>query len=117
MLGSMIRVLALFIMLICRAAYAAESVEIITAEDWARPRSGESLVELPALKRTVRTFLGQKGGRRIVIHHPRGEEGVLWAEELRGWLVALGIPFDAIVVGPESSRIDALELAVGASGN
>ena len=117
MLGRMIRVLALFIMLICTAAYAADSVEIITAEDWARPRSGESLVELPALKRTVRNFLGQKGARQIVIHHPRGEEGVLWAEELRGWLVALGIPFDAIVVDPESSRIDALELAVSAGGD
>jgi hypothetical protein len=112
MLGRMIRVLPLITILICTAARAAGSVEVISAEDWARPRTGESLVELPALQRTVRNFLAQTGGRRIVIHHPRGEEGVLWAEELRGWLVALGIPFDDIVVSDESSRIDAIELAV-----
>ena len=73
---------------------------------------------MPALKRTVRDYLNQKGsqndqrGQRIFIRHPRGEEGVLWAEELRGWLVALGIPSADIALNPESSRIDAIELAV-----
>lgn len=114
MLGRMIRVLPLLIMLICTAASAAESVEILAADEWARPRTGESLVQMPALKRTVRDYLVQndQSGRRIVIRHPRGEEGVLWAEELRGWLVALGIPSADIEVSPESTRIDAIELAV-----
>ena len=122
MLGRMIRGLPLLIMLISMAVCSAESVQVITAEDWARPRSGESLVRMPALKRTVRDYLNQKGnqkgslndqrGQRIFIRHPRGEEGVLWAEELRGWLVALGIPSADIALNPESSRIDAIELAV-----
>ena len=118
----MIRGLPLLIMLICTAAYSAESVEIITADQWARPRSGDSLVQMPALKRTVRNYLGpsdgQSGGhdaqrgQRILIRHPRGEEGVLWAEELRGWLIALGIPSTDIATSPESTRVDAIELAV-----
>ncbi len=118
MLGRMIRGLSLLIMLISMAVCSAESVQVISAEDWARPRSGESLVQMPALKRTVRDYLSQKGNQndqrrqRISIRHPRGEEGVLWAEELRGWLVALGIPSADIGVSPESSRIDAIELAV-----
>jgi len=122
MLGRMIRGLPLLIMLISISVCSAESVQVITAEDWARPRSGESLVRMPALKRTVRDYLNQKGnqkgslndqrGQRISIRHPRGEEGVLWAEELRGWLVALGIPSADIALNPESSRIDAIELAV-----
>jgi len=126
MLRRMIRGLPLLIMLICTAANSAESVEIITADEWARPRSGESLVQMPALKRTVRDYLGQSSGRnagqngghsdrrgqRILIRHPRGEEGVLWAEELRGWLIALGIPSADIAVSAESLRIDAIELAV-----
>ncbi len=122
MLGRMIRGLSLLIMLISIAVCSAESVQVITAEDWARPRSGESLVRMPALKRTVRDYLNQKGNQkgslndqreqRISIRHPRGEEGVLWAEELRGWLVALGIPSADIALNPESSRIDAIELAV-----
>jgi hypothetical protein len=126
MLGRMIRGLPLLIMLISMSVCSAESVQIITAEDWARPRSGESLVRMPALKRTVRDYLDQKSaqesnqkgsqndrhGQRISIRHPRGEEGVLWAEELRGWLIALGIPSADIIVSPQSSRIDAVELAV-----
>ena len=118
MLGRMIRGLPLLIMLISMAVSSAESVQVITAEDWARPRSGESLVQMPALKRTVRDYLDQKSsrnadrGQHIFIRHPRGEEGILWAEELRGWLVALGIPSADIEVSPESTRIDAIELAV-----
>ena len=114
-------------MLICTAAYSAESVEIITADQWARPRSGDSLVQMPALKRTVRDYLGRSGGQsgsqnaqhgpRILIRHPRGEEGVLWAEELRGWFIALGIPSTDIAMSPESTRVDAIELAVTDADN
>lgn len=122
MLGRMIRGLPLLIMLVSMTVCSAESVQIITAEDWARPRTGESLVRMPALKRTVRDYLEQKSnqkssqndrrGQHISIRHPRGEEGVLWAEELRGWLIALGIPSADITMSPQSSRIDAVELAV-----
>ena len=122
MLGRMVRGLPLLIMSTWMAVCSAESVQVISAEDWARPRSGESLVRMPALKRTVRDYLDQKSdqkssqnnrrGQRIFIRHPGGEEGVLWAEELRGWLVALGIPSTDIAVSPESSRIDTIELAV-----
>jgi hypothetical protein len=110
----MIRGLPLLIMVICGSVYATESVRVITADDWARPRSGESLVGMPALEQTVGEFLSKDAGdgQRILIRHPRGEEGVLWAEELRGWLVSLGIASDHIAVSPESTRVDALELAV-----
>ncbi len=118
MLRRMVRGLPILVMLIGTAVSSAESVQIITADDWARPRSGELLVRMPALKRTVRDYLGPQGsrsdagGRHIVIRHPRGEDGDLWAEELRGWLVALGIPSAAIAVSPEPTRIDSIELAV-----
>lgn len=87
---------------------------MLTAHDWARPRSGDSLVQMPALTSTVRDYLAQRnqGERRIVIRHPSGEEGVLWAEELRGWLVALGVPSTDISVDAGSAREDAIELAV-----
>lgn len=113
-LAHMIRGLPLLVMLLWAPFVSAETVQVITADDWARPRSGESLVQMPALKHTVRAYLevDERRGRQIVIRHPRGEEGVLWAEELRGWLVALGVPSDHVVVGPASTRVDAVELAV-----
>ena len=129
----MIRVLALFIILISASVSASESVAVITADEWARPRSGASLVQMPALKRTVRDYLRMQGdaqnsaqddtqgntqsGQRILIHHPRGEEGVLWAEELRGWLVALGVPSTDIELSADSTRIDAIELEVKSADN
>ncbi len=118
MLRRMVRGLPILVMLICTAVSSAESVQIITADDWARPRSGELLVQMPVLKRAVRDYLNRKGshndagGQRILIRHPRGEDGDLWAEELRGWLVALGIPSADIAVSPESTRINSIELAV-----
>ena len=121
MLRRMLRVLALFIILISASASASESVEVITADEWARPRSGASLVQMPALKRTVRGYLEKQsetqGGQRILIRHPRGEEGVLWAEELRGWLVALGVPAADIELTADSARVDAIELEVKRTDN
>ena len=115
----MIRRLPLLIMLICAPIASAETVQIITADEWARPRSGESLVRMRAIKSAVREYLGEdsRHDRRILIRHPRGEEGVLWAEELRGWLVALGIPSTHIAVSPKSARVDALEVAVTSAKN
>jgi hypothetical protein len=107
----MIRALPLLATLIAVPVSAEESSQIISADEWARPRSGESLVEMPALADTVRDYLASND-RRISIRHPQGEEGVLWAEELRSWLVALGVPSADIVLSPESTRIDAIELAV-----
>jgi hypothetical protein len=115
----MLRGLPLLVMLLWPPLASAETVQVITADDWARPRSGESLVQMPALKHTVRAYLdvGERRERQIVIRYPRGEEGVLWAEELRGWLVALGIPSDHVVVSPASTRVDAIELAVTSREN
>lgn len=114
MLALMNRWPVLVVVLIGASAGAAQPVQIITAEDWARPRTGQSIVEMPALVRTVRAYLGD-GERRILIRFPRGEEGVLWAEELRGWLVALGVPSGDVSVSPDSSRVDAIELEVTAA--
>jgi len=110
----MIRRLPLLVMLVCAPPVSAEDVRILTQDDWARPRSGDSLVQMPALASTVRDYLGERkqGERRIVIRHPSGEEGVLWAEELRSWLVALGVPSTDIDLETGSAREDAIELAV-----
>lgn len=111
MLPRMIRALPLLAALIAVPAGAEESTQILSADEWARPRSGESLVGMPALADTVRDYLASSNGR-ISIRHPPGEEGVLWAEELRSWLVALGVPSADIALSPESTRFDAIELAI-----
>ncbi len=67
----------------------------IGAEQWARPRSGKRVVAYESLQRLVR-LLDQHAAAVVNIRYAGGDEGQLWAEELRGWLVALGLPGDRI---------------------
>jgi hypothetical protein len=62
----------------------------VTAELWDRPRSGQVMLEQPALKQAVNAYLAQPGAR-LLIHHAAGQEALLQAEELRAWLTALAV--------------------------
>lgn len=87
----------------------------ITAVDWARPRSGQSLVRLPGLSAALHG-LEVSPGARLRIRHPGGEAGVLWAEELRAWLIALGLPAARLVL-QAGSEADVIQLEVVTPGD
>ncbi|MFQ5544563.1 MAG: hypothetical protein ACE5FE_01170 [Acidiferrobacterales bacterium] len=84
----------------------AESV-IITADQWASPRSGESITRFERLNKLVQT-LDQSPNNQILIRYAEGEDGTLWAEELRSWLVSLGIPSGRIVLNVGLGQSDAI---------
>ena len=107
-----LRILAL-VLLACPVAVLAESSRLISAEEWARPRDAEAVIAMPAVADAVRSYLAS-ANRRIVILHPKGEEGVVWAEELRAWLVSLGIASEDLRIAPQSTHPDAVEIAVRA---
>lgn len=67
---------------------------IISADQWASPRSGTRVAQLPGLGELIADF--DPAAAQIVIHYAPGETGTLWAEELRSWLVALGVPSSRI---------------------
>lgn len=92
------------------ASPAARSWQL-RASDWARPRSGAALVGMAPLPQVVRAWSAAEG-RDIVILHAGGEEGELWARELRDWLVALGVPGERVrrVVGGSGPHGLQLEL-------
>jgi len=100
-----------FFMAIAVSVCTAETVRVITAEEWSRPRRGADLVALPALADTVNDFL-RRPDQLIQIRYPGGEEGVLWAEELRGWLVALGLESANLRLVPGAARDDVIELTL-----
>ena len=81
----------------------------VTAEQWARPRSGEAVVQLPELVWLVET-LDRNPSQRLVVRHASGDDGTLWAEELRSWLVALGIPSVNIELAAGALETDKLLL-------
>jgi hypothetical protein len=82
---------------------------ILSADEWARPRDGEGLTSMPALKKSVHAW-GEQSSLKLVIHYPGGEEGILWAKELQDWLIALGIPSSHIQTISGHSRKDAVTI-------
>ncbi len=104
-------------LLIVTAAASCESLsaELITAEDWSHPRNGVFVARLPALAAAV-DQMTVRPNRKLLIRYPDGEAGVLWAQELRAWLVAMGISSNRIDIAPGSAPSslsdDVLELAV-----
>ena len=104
-------------LLIVTAAASCESLsaELITAEDWSHPRNGVFVARLGAVAAAV-DQMTVRPNRKLLIRYPDGEAGVRWAQELRAWLVAMGISSNRIDIvpgsAPSSISDDALELAV-----
>lgn len=84
---------------------------MLSAQQWSVPRTGEALLEMPALRAAVEAYTAQ-GEAVLVIRHPGGDEGVLWAHELQSWLVALGIGSAHIELVPGSPDPQAIALEV-----
>ena len=90
-------------------ASAAEQVWLLGADEWAQPRDGTVMVKMTPLPEVIRAWQG-KPHRRLVIRYPGGEEGLLWANELRSWLVALGVPLEQQELVAGSRQPDQIEL-------
>lgn len=75
---------------------------LLTAEMWARPRSGGAVLAMPPVRDVVQKLI-QTSGSRLLIRYPGGDEGSIWAEELQGWLISLGIEPTLIEMRPGST--------------
>ena len=101
--------------LLCLVTSAqANSVRIFTlsADAWARPRSGAVIPELAPIRSAVR-YWGKGVDALMVIRYPGEDSGELWAAELRDWLISLGVPGDYIKLVPGSQEADEIALMVG----
>jgi hypothetical protein len=106
----MLRIFALLLMLSPAFQAFGETWEI-TATEWARPRHGDWLVTQPALVAAIEQ-LQQTPSSHLEIRYPGGDEGVLWAEELQAWMVALGVASDRIERVPGSGAADRVQIRV-----
>lgn len=93
---------------VCSFALAGSQWTLEAAE-WARPRDGKIVARMPPLAEVVSTWAAQPQ-QRLLIRYPGGEEGLLWAYELRAWLVALGIPLADQELIAGSHQTDGIEL-------
>jgi len=84
---------------------------IITEQQWSVPKNVQSILKIPALRNTMK-ILSAKNTLNLLIRYPGGDTGVLWATELKAWIVALGLDSTRIELQSGSAKVDKLELLI-----
>lgn len=79
----------------------------LLADDWARPRTGDRVAAMPAVRAAVAEWLEHPRSTILVVH-PGGEAGSLWGAEVRDWLITLGVEPDRVELRPGGPRDDAI---------
>lgn len=91
------------------APCSAQILEI-APEFWLAPRSGQTVRDNPQLQSTVAAYL-QSPHARVRLHYQKRDESTAQAEELRGWLIALGIEADRIDL-EDDNTVDPIKLEI-----
>lgn len=68
----------------------------LTQGQWSGVTTAAQVVRVAPLRAAVEALDAEPGSRLVVIHNG-GEDGLFWAADLKGWLVALGVPSSRIV--------------------
>ena len=104
-------VLGLLLLALSASANAAR-IFVVSADEWARPRSGDVIAEFDALRAAV-GYWGTQDNALILVRYPGEDSGELWAAELRDWLISLGVPSDYIRLVAGTQAADEIRLLVG----
>ena len=86
---------------------------VLSADEWARPRSGPVIAEFSPLRAAV-SYWNKVDNGLIMVRYPGEDSGEFWAAELRDWLISLGVPSDYIVLVSGTQAADEIRLLVGA---
>ena len=89
---------------------------VLTAEQWELSRQGEKLVNLPVLRNTINAWT-ESEKHIIELQYPGGEEGELWANELKDWLISLGVPSKYLILIPGSGQDDIMRFKLVYDGD
>lgn len=99
----------IFCLLGAAGALAEDRSWSLGADSWGQPRDGQSVATMAPLPEAIAGWSADTS-QRLVIHYPGGEEGQLWAFELRSWLVALGVPQEKLELVAGSQAADRIEI-------
>lgn len=108
------RLYLLLLLITLSLPVAANSLRIFTlsADEWARPRTGDVIPEFEALRAAVDYW--DKGiNFALLIRYPGEDSGEIWASELHDWFISLGIPSDYILLASGSQDANEITLVVG----
>ena len=89
----------------------AENIELLHANEWSVPKQATTLLAMPAIRKSM-NMLQENSYSFLQIKYPGGDEGTLWANELRSWLIALGLSSQRIELIPGSAISTVIELKI-----
>ncbi len=93
-------------------AASTARIFILSADDWARPRTGAVIPSLTPVKLAI-DYWDTANHAMIRLIHPGEDSGEIWAAELRDWMVSLGVPSDYIELSPGLQAQDEVRIVVG----
>jgi hypothetical protein len=101
------------VMLLLSATAKAEPEQTLQLSwaEWSVPKSAAAVLAMPVLQESMKRLQESPHGV-LQVFYPGGDEGSLWAVELRGWLVSLGLEANRIKLISGSRFPDRLQLQV-----
>ncbi len=84
----------------------------LSAELWARPRSGAVIPQMEPLKLAI-SYWETGTDALIILSYPGEDSGEIWAAELKDWLISLGVPSQNILLSPGFQVEDEIRILVG----
>lgn len=90
--------------------YAAD-VELLHLKEWSVPKKAVTLLTMPAINKSMQKLKNNENSI-LMLKYPGGDEGSLWVNELRSWLIALGLSSKRIELIPGSAISTTIELEV-----
>lgn len=103
-------IIAIVMLVFVTNAFSAD-VELLHANEWSVPKQTVTLLVMPAISKSMRK-LQNNTNSMLKIKYPGGDEGTLWVNELRSWLVALGLSSNRIELVQGSAISTTIELEV-----
>ena len=103
-------VISVVMLLVTSNSFAAD-VELLHANEWSVPKQSTTILAIPAIHKSI-SKLRKNANSVLKIKYPGGDEGTLWVNELRSWLIALGLSSARIELVQGSATSTAIELEV-----
>ena len=89
---------------------------MLMEEQWDLVKQGEQLLTMPMMQQVVVAWSLQQG-QAIELRYPGGEEGELWVEELKDWLISLAIPSKYLFSVAGSGKADVIIIKIFKTGD
>ena len=111
MLQNMTRFIIITLFMLLATLSVAAEPESLQSNEWLLPKKAGTILNMPAIHTSMLKI--QKSPNSILsLKYPGGDEGTLWANELRSWLVTLGLSSKRILLVQGSAISTSIEFEV-----